>query len=72
MNYITEQELIELSGISRNTLYKARYGYTETKNGKVYKYVPWLVRDRDWKKTDKGTVLYTGQAVETIISHYRR
>ena len=69
--WISQTELLELTGLSRSAISYAREGQTKICNGKVYHYPAWLSKGRDWRKDDAGRVWYSQYAVNKVLERLR-
>jgi hypothetical protein len=66
--WISQSELLELTGLSRSAISYARMGYDQITNGKVYHYPTWLKKGTDWRKDEAGRVWYSQNAVNKILA----
>lgn len=68
---LTQNEIIEMTGISRTTLTTYRLGCEQVKNKRRYFSKAILRYKKDWGYTKSQNIWYTEEALQTIINHYK-
>ena len=68
--YISQQELISMIGVSRQTLTNWRNGYTVSRDDKHWQYPP-ILNDSEWHVDRKGNVWYSAQALNKILKRMK-